>query len=121
MKDKGTTRIGNVNRNGHEVVRATDLPGNDYLQRIYVLRCLRCRCGHEYGADVRALLDGHVSQARQMLRKPLDGTMLTLEPVVVNGERRYVFNGSGNYLRLLPADLARTVVAPTGFEPVFQP
>ena len=25
------------------------------------------------------------------------------------------------YLRLLPPDLARTVVAPTGFEPVFQP
>jgi recombinase-like zinc beta ribbon protein/recombinase len=74
-----------------------------------------------YGADVRALLDGHVSQARQMLRKLLDGTLLTLEPVVVNGARRYAFSGSGNYLRLLPADLPRTVVAPTGFEPVFQP
>lgn len=74
-----------------------------------------------YGADVRALLDGHVSQARQMLRKLLDGTLLMLEPVVVNGERRYAFRGSGNYLRLLPPDLAPTVVAPTGFEPVFQP
>ena len=42
-----------------------------------------------------------------------------LEPIVVDGERRYTFSGSGNYLRLLPPELARTVVAPTGFEPVF--
>jgi hypothetical protein len=48
VKDKGTTRIGYVNRNGQEVIRATNLPGNDYLQRIYVLRC---GCGHEYGAN----------------------------------------------------------------------
>ena len=74
-----------------------------------------------HGADVRALLGRHVGQARQMLRKLLDGTTLMLEPMVVNGERRYAFSGSGNYLRLLPPDLARTVVAPTGFEPVFQP
>jgi site-specific DNA recombinase len=74
-----------------------------------------------YGADVRGLLDGHVAQARQMLRKLLDGTVLLLEPVVMSGVRRYAFTGSGNYLRLLPPDLARTVVAPTGFEPVFQP
>jgi site-specific DNA recombinase len=74
-----------------------------------------------YGADVRALLDGHVTQVRQMLRKLLDGTVLMLQPVETNGERRYAFTGSGNYLRLLPPDLARTVVAPTGFEPVFQP
>jgi hypothetical protein len=72
------------------------------------------------GTDVRALLEGHVGQARQMLRKLLDGTTLMLEPIVVSGERRYAFSGSGNYLRLLPADLARTVGAPTRFEPVFQ-
>lgn len=34
-----------------------------------------------YGADVRGLLDGQVAQARQILRKLLDGTVLTLEPV----------------------------------------
>jgi hypothetical protein len=49
-----------------------------------------------------------------MLRKLLDWTVLMLEPVVMSGERRYAFTGSGNYLRLLPPDLARTVVAPTG-------
>lgn len=44
-----TTQIGYVNRNGQEVVRATDLPGTDHFQRIYVLRCRECGC--EYGAN----------------------------------------------------------------------
>ena len=47
--DGGTTRLGYVNRNGQTNIRATDLPGNDHLQRIYVLSC--GRCGHEYGAN----------------------------------------------------------------------
>ena len=49
QRDRGTTRIGFVNRNGQVNVRATDLPGNDHLQKIYVLRC--AHCGHEYGAN----------------------------------------------------------------------
>jgi len=49
QRDRGTTRIGFVNRNGQVNVRATDLPGNDHLQKIYVLRCEHC--GHEYGAN----------------------------------------------------------------------
>jgi hypothetical protein len=46
---KGTTAIGYVNRNGQTVVEATELPGTDHLQKIYVLRC--GRCGYEYGAN----------------------------------------------------------------------
>jgi Zn finger protein HypA/HybF involved in hydrogenase expression len=46
---KGTTDRGSVNRNGQEVLRKTDLPGNDHMQYIVVLRCQKC--GHEYGAN----------------------------------------------------------------------
>ena len=49
LKDRGTTQIGYVNRNRQVTVRATDLPGNDHLQKIYVLQCEHCR--HEYGAN----------------------------------------------------------------------
>lgn len=44
-----TTKAGYVNRNGQEVLRATDLPGNDHNQVVYVLRCGSCR--HRYGAN----------------------------------------------------------------------
>ena len=47
--DKGTTEIGYENRNRQVVIEATDLPGNDFLQKIYVLRC--GACGLEYGAN----------------------------------------------------------------------
>ena len=49
MADKGTTRVGYLNRNGQMVVRPTGLAGNDHLQYIYVLRCRHC--GNEYGAN----------------------------------------------------------------------
>ena len=49
QRDRGTTRIGFVNRNGQVNERATDLSGNDHLQKIYVLRCEHC--GHPYGAN----------------------------------------------------------------------
>ena len=49
LSDRGTTQIGYVNRNRQVTVRATDLPGNDHLQKIYVLQCEHCR--HEYGAN----------------------------------------------------------------------
>ncbi len=49
LSDRGTTQIGCVNRNRQVTVRATDLPGNDHLQKIYVLQCEHCR--HEYGAN----------------------------------------------------------------------
>ena len=46
---RGTTAIGYGNPNGQAVVRATDLPGTDHGQKIYVLRCHQC--GAEYGAN----------------------------------------------------------------------
>jgi rRNA maturation endonuclease Nob1 len=49
MRSPRTTHPGYRNRNDQVVVRATDLPGNDHLQRIYVLRCNRCCV--EYGAN----------------------------------------------------------------------
>ena len=39
---KGTTTPGFVNPRGQEVVRRTELPGNDHLQYTYVLRCGSC-------------------------------------------------------------------------------
>lgn len=46
---KGTTEVGYVNRNDQVVLRKTDEPGTDHLQKVYVLRCLECE--HEYGAN----------------------------------------------------------------------
>jgi hypothetical protein len=46
---RGTTAPGYRNKNGQVVVRKTDLPGNDHMQRIYVLRCESCQT--EYGAN----------------------------------------------------------------------
>lgn len=46
---KGTTELGYVNRNAQEVIRKTDEPGTDHMQKIYVLRCHPC--GSEYGAN----------------------------------------------------------------------
>lgn len=44
-----TTEPGYTNRNGQLVVRATDLEGTDFGQKVYIMRCLAC--GHEYGAN----------------------------------------------------------------------
>ena len=44
-----TTDVGYVNPRGQEVIRATDKPGTDFNQRIYVLRCRDC--GNEYGTN----------------------------------------------------------------------
>lgn len=43
-----TTQPSYVHKNGHEVRQATDLPGNDHNQVVYLLRC--GSCGHRYGA-----------------------------------------------------------------------
>ena len=45
----GTTMPGYRNRNDQVVTRRTNLPGNDHNQRVYVLRCARCRS--QYGAN----------------------------------------------------------------------
>jgi hypothetical protein len=44
-----TTEKGYVNRNGQEVLRGTDLAGNDHNQVVYVLKCQAC--GNRYGAN----------------------------------------------------------------------
>ena len=44
-----TTIPGYENCNGQVVLRPTNLPGTDHLQRIYALRCRHCN--HEYGAN----------------------------------------------------------------------
>jgi hypothetical protein len=48
-KFESSTEPGYVNRNGQLVVRRTNLPGTDHLQRVYELRCRRC--DHRYGAN----------------------------------------------------------------------
>lgn len=46
---RGTTAIGFTNPRQQTVVKATNLPGTDHGQKIYVLRC--SPCGNEYGAN----------------------------------------------------------------------
>jgi hypothetical protein len=48
-ESKRTTDTGYENPNGQVVVRNTGLPGTDFGQRIYELRCKHC--GHVYGAN----------------------------------------------------------------------
>ena len=74
-------------------------------------------------ADVQGLLGRHTPQARQMLRKLL--TRIEMAPVVEDGRVGYRFVADGSFERLLSGAvleaLPPTGVAPTGFEPVFQP
>jgi hypothetical protein len=105
-----------------KAAQAAELEGLDRLAAVAIddARVKRELAG--YALDVRSLLGQHTPQARQMLRKLLGEEKITLTPVEIDGRRRYRFTGSGTYLRLLSRpDLPRTVVAPTGFEPVFQP
>ncbi len=48
-KARKSLEIGAINKNGQVLVRATELPGTDHFQRIYVLKCRAC--GHSYGAN----------------------------------------------------------------------
>jgi DNA-binding winged helix-turn-helix (wHTH) protein len=73
--------------------------------------------------DVTALLARHTSQARQMLRKLLTDK-IELTPVRAGRKRGYQFRGAVTIDRLIGGEAFQTslsVVAPTGFEPVFQP
>jgi hypothetical protein len=85
-------------------------------------------------ADVKRVLQRQTAQAREMLRRLLDGK-ITVEPVTMDGRPGFRLTGRLYRGRLLRADVLRvveaaisdeeansaTVVAPTGFEPVFQP
>ena len=44
-----TTKVGYMNRNRQQVIRATGLRGTDHGQSVYILRC--ADCGHEYGVN----------------------------------------------------------------------
>lgn len=44
-----TTKSGYVNKNGQEVLKATDIPGNDHNQVVYVMKCNAC--GNRYGVN----------------------------------------------------------------------
>jgi len=82
----------------------------------------------ERAGNVRALLGRHTRQARQALRTVLEGKIV-MEPIVEDGRRGYRLSGRLNVGRLLGGEVFRalgqdeqnspTVVAPTGFEPVF--
>jgi site-specific DNA recombinase len=67
--------------------------------------------------DWRGLLTKHVAQARQILRKLIDGR-LRFRPE----GRGFVFEGTGRLEPILSGTvLPKAVVAPTGFEPVLWP
>src|SRR5262249_11198776 len=73
-------------------------------------------------SDIRALLGRHIQQARQVLRRVLVGK-IEMKPVVDAGRRGYRFTGALSVERVLTGialDTRAMVVAPTGFEPVFQ-
>ncbi|WP_191569649.1 hypothetical protein [Paracoccus yeei] len=61
-----TTKAGYVNKNGQEVLQATDLPGNDHNQVVYVLRC--GSCGHRYGRMDQTSGSGSVRPAGAVQR-----------------------------------------------------
>ena len=73
----------------------------------------------ERASDVKGLLEQNTPQARQMLRKLLEGK-LKCTPVKEEGLKGYQISGEGSYHRLLPTSLVlpTKVASPTGFEPV---
>jgi site-specific DNA recombinase len=72
---------------------------------------------HRVLDDWRGLLTKHVAQARQILGKLIDGR-LRFRPE----GRGFIFEGTGRLEPILSGTiLPKAVVAPTGFEPVFQP
>jgi site-specific DNA recombinase len=91
------------------------------LDAVRIKRDLRGRV-----ADVVALLGRHTFQARQMLRRLLAGK-IRMEPIRNEAQKGYRLFGRLNIGRLLQAEVLQalqagnslTVVAPTGFEPVF--
>lgn len=51
--EKGTTRIGYVNRNKQTVIRRTGQPGTDHRQTVYELQCGNCEGTHgANGSDI---------------------------------------------------------------------
>ena len=46
-----TTEIGYINRNNQCCCGHRGIPGNDYGQFAYQMKCLESSCGHIYGAN----------------------------------------------------------------------
>jgi hypothetical protein len=69
----------------------------------------------ERTVNVQAVLTRQTSQARQMLRKLLDGK-IAVEPITVNGRRGFRLSGRLSVGRLLRADVLRAVEAATRAE-----
>jgi hypothetical protein len=100
-----------------------DVSASQAFDYATIVRELRART-----ADVEAVLRRQTTQARQMLRKLLDGK-IAVEPITVDGRRGFRLSGRLNVGRLLHADVLRvieatsqaaeknspTVVAPRGF------
>jgi hypothetical protein len=65
----------------------------------------------------------HVERVRQLLGAMLAGPVLMV-PIITDGHRGYRFSGRlrlGGLLMGEGLETRHVVVAPTGFEPVFQP
>src|SRR5688500_18786158 len=76
-----------------------------------------------HAADLRGLLGVDVARTRQLLGATLAGPV-TMMPSTEAGRRGYRFSGLLQHGGLHLGDRLETrdaVVAPTGFEPVFQP
>jgi site-specific DNA recombinase len=113
---------------------ANELQGLAKAERVATVDTQQIKADlRERVADVKALLGRHTPQARQMLRKLVEGK-IAVEPVTQNGRRGFRLSGRLNVGRLLKGEVyeaieagaadtdnSLTVVAPTGFEPVFQP
>jgi len=70
-------------------------------------------------ADVKAVLSRHSQEARKALQLFLRDR-LCFTPMERDGRRGYRFQGEGTYNGLLSGEaFPPTMVAPTGFEPVF--
>ena len=86
------------------------------------IRALRPRIAELLG-DWRGLAAKHVQTTRQLLRKLLVGR-ITFSPEAASGAGVYRFRGQGTLAPIigrLELQGVQGLVAPTGFEPVFQP
>ncbi|WP_376753431.1 zinc ribbon domain-containing protein [Candidatus Nitrospira allomarina] len=84
-----------------------------YLDEAKVKQDLRKRV-----KNMKGVLGRHPAQARQVLRKLLNGR-ITCTPVMVGESDGYQVTGQGNYHNFLPSTLVPILLAsPTGFEPV---
>jgi hypothetical protein len=76
------------------------------------------RAAVERAADLRGLLARNIAQARQVVRQLLEGRQVC-HPFEDAEDRGYAFTATGTYRRLGLPSFSKSVVAPTGFEPVF--